>query len=91
MLTTARRARVRVPPSVSVWKSQPSKQFSSNIKEDNKNIGIIDKYFGKESCEASPTFKNRWAMAVPAFLSHMCVGSPWAWSLVVCKALQKYN
>jgi hypothetical protein len=21
-------------------------------------------------------------MAVPAFLTHMCIGSPWAWSLM---------
>lgn len=31
---------------------------------------------------ASETFKNRWAMAVPAFTTHLCIGSPWAWSLV---------
>ena len=45
--------------------------------------GLIEKYFGKDSCEASPTFTNRWAMAVPAFVVQMCIGSPWAWSLVV--------
>ena len=25
---------------------------------------------------------NRWKMVAPAFLTHMCIGSPWAWSVV---------
>ena len=31
---------------------------------------------------ASENFKSRWLMAVPAFCTHMCIGSPWAWSLM---------
>ena len=49
-----------------------------------KNEGIVEKYFGKESCIASPDFTNRWSMAIPAFITQMSIGSPWAWSLVVC-------
>ena len=29
---------------------------------------------------APPTFTNRWAMVAPAFATHLCIGSPWAWS-----------
>ena len=38
--------------------------------------------FGLDSNVASEKFKGRWLMAVPAVLTHMCVGSPWAWSLM---------
>jgi hypothetical protein len=58
------------PPSSS---SQPSSSSSSN-----GNGGI----FGLDSNVASENFKGRWLMAVPAFLTHMCIGSPWAWSLM---------
>ena len=42
------------------------------------NGGIL----GLDSNVASENFKGRWLMAVPAFLTHMCIGSPWAWSLM---------
>jgi hypothetical protein len=45
--------------------------------------GLIEKYFGKDSCEASPTFTNRWSMVVPVFLTQLSIGSTWAWSLMV--------
>ena len=38
--------------------------------------------FGLDSNVASEKFKNRWLMAVPAVFTHMCIGSPWAWSLM---------
>ena len=31
---------------------------------------------------ASKDFKNRWLMVLPAFATHMCLGSPYAWSLM---------
>jgi hypothetical protein len=31
---------------------------------------------------ASPSFTNRWAVVLPAFATHMCIGSPWAWSVM---------
>ncbi|CAM9419845.1 unnamed protein product [Sphacelaria rigidula] len=37
---------------------------------------------GKDSCVAAPDYTNRWAMVAPAFLTHMCIGSPWAWSVM---------
>lgn len=76
--------------------SPPIRYFSSPPDDLNKNekkemhtgtgtgTGLIDKFFGKEATEASPDFSNRWAIAVPAFVTHMCIGSPWAWSLMVC-------
>mgnify|MGYP003385286262 FL=1 len=63
----------------------PSRGFSSSSDDIKKteNTGFLEQYFGKEATEASPEFSNRWAMAVPAFVTHMCIGSPWAWSLIV--------
>ena len=29
---------------------------------------------GPEKSIAAPDFKNRWAMAVPAFITHLCIG-----------------
>lgn len=34
------------------------------------------------SMQAAPDYTNRWAMVAPAFLTHMCIGSPWAWSVM---------
>eukprot|EP00607_Mallomonas_marina_P007221 CAMPEP_0182416744 /NCGR_PEP_ID=MMETSP1167-20130531/1103_1 /TAXON_ID=2988 /ORGANISM="Mallomonas Sp, Strain CCMP3275" /LENGTH=655 /DNA_ID=CAMNT_0024589777 /DNA_START=227 /DNA_END=2194 /DNA_ORIENTATION=+ len=31
---------------------------------------------------ATEGFKARWLMAVPAVAAHMCIGSPWAWSVM---------
>lgn len=27
-------------------------------------------------------FKNRWLMLIPAFATNVCIGSPWAWSIM---------
>lgn len=43
---------------------------------------FLDKLIGEESNVASESFNNRWLMAVPAFATHMCIGSPWAWSIM---------
>ena len=37
---------------------------------------------GLESNVASKEFKNRWLMVLPAFATHMCLGAPYAWSLM---------
>ncbi len=42
----------------------------------------MDKYFGPESNIASKTFNNRWLMVAPAFITHVCIGAPYAWSLM---------
>ena len=55
--------------------------FSTNTKQETK-ISFIDKLIGEESNVASESFKNRWLMAIPAFATHMCIGSPWAWSIM---------
>lgn len=47
-----------------------------------KPAGFFERHFGKQSCEAKSDFKSRWLMAVPAFATHMCIGSPWAWSIM---------
>lgn len=41
---------------------------------------FFDKWMGPQTVDADPSFTNRWLMVVPAFSTHMCIGSPWAWS-----------
>ena len=41
---------------------------------------FFEKYLGPDSVVASPNFKNRWLIALPAFATHMCIGAPYAWS-----------
>ena len=44
--------------------------------------GFLSRWFGPDKGRAGPEFRNRWAMAVPAFLTHLCIGSPYSWSVV---------
>lgn len=94
----ARCARVHcrtLPMSSPGWRPQPrlfgynvlTLHFSSRIDETEPRIidpkqNWLEKYFGKQSCEAAPTFRNRWAMMIPAFATQMSIGSTWAWSIM---------
>jgi hypothetical protein len=44
--------------------------------------GLFDRIFSKEASVAPETFTNRWAMAIPAFFTHLSLGAPYAWSLM---------
>lgn len=46
---------------------------SDDDKAVKTELGLFDRTFGKQSCEAAPSFKNRWLMAVPAFATHMYI------------------
>ena len=45
-------------------------------------MSSVERMIGLESNIASESFKSRWLMAIPAFATHMCIGSPFAWSLM---------
>eukprot|EP01038_Epipyxis_sp_PR26KG_P008254 gene8254-11169_t len=47
-----------------------------NVSKPNNDAVELDSNF------ATKDFKNRWLMTIPAFATHMCIGSPWAWSLM---------
>ncbi|CAM9966413.1 unnamed protein product [Scytosiphon promiscuus] len=66
------------------WMSAAAPGAADDKKDEPKPAaqGYFSKLMSKESCVASPDFTNRWAMVAPAFLTHMCIGSPWAWSVV---------
>lgn len=49
--------------------------------EEPKKLGLIEKIFGYESNFASLN-TNRWSVVLPAFLTHISIGSPYAWSLM---------
>lgn len=50
--------------------------------QSDSKLSFMQKYFGPQTVKASPNFKNRWLMVIPAFMTHFCIGSPWAWSLM---------
>lgn len=47
-----------------------------------KSQGWLAKLFSPERVVASPSFTNRWLMTIPAFATHLCIGSPYAWSVM---------
>ena len=51
---------------------------------------FFEKYFGPEACTAKKEFNNRWLLLIPAFSAHMCIGAPWAWS-VMAMVINKEN
>lgn len=71
--------------SPNVFASFDNRKFSTvdeTIQSPAPKLSIIDRLFGLDSCVASETFKSRWLMVIPAFATHMCIGSPYAWSLM---------
>ncbi|CAM9460649.1 unnamed protein product, partial [Discosporangium mesarthrocarpum] len=66
----------------------PARCFSAaNPTDDGKKEtkaprGFLEKLMGKESDVAPPDFTNRWHMVIPAFVTHMCIGTPYAWSVI---------
>lgn len=72
-------------PTTSVLWNPVAPLSTVSESEDDKHLkhkSLFDQCFGKGSCEAKPGFKNRWLMAIPAFATNMCIGSPWAWSIM---------
>ncbi len=59
-------------------------KYPSGDKSDKnvKNKGFFDKFWGFDSNVASKDFNNKWLMVAPAFITHMCIGAPYAWSLM---------
>ena len=62
--------------------SGDSKKGGSGATIANPPRGLVDRIFGLESNDATESFTNRWLMTLPAFATHLCIGSPWAWSLM---------
>ena len=84
----ARRTFTRRPLFSSALKSFSS--FSTSTTEGQANENAVQKdtptgwrrFFTPEGSQADESYKNRWFMALPAFLTHICIGSPWAWSVM---------
>eukprot|EP01031_Cornospumella_fuschlensis_P048234 gene48234-59073_t len=71
--------------ALSVRKSHFSTNSPSQPPADGttpKKQGLLDRLFGEESNVASESFKSRWSMILPAAAIHLCIGSPYAWSLM---------
>jgi len=52
------------------------------LKSEDGKKGFMEKFLGPESSIASKSFTNRWAMFVPAFATHVCLGAPYGWSAI---------
>ena len=65
-----------------VLKAVAVRQLSDKVATPEKPKGFLNSLYGPESNVASEGFTSRWLMAVPAFATHMCIGSPYAWSLM---------
>ena len=50
---------------------------SAPASQDTEKKGFLAKFLGPESSIASKNFTNRWAMFVPAFATHICLGAPY--------------
>lgn len=59
------------------------RSFSDSKEPTPKSSGgFFDRIWGPESSVAPETFTNRWLMTIPAFTTHLCLGAPYAWSLM---------
>lgn len=66
--------------------------FSSSSDKDDDKVKVSagaaappqqsKSFFGLDSNVASENFSSRWLMVLPAFGTHLCIGSPWAWSVM---------
>ena len=56
--------------------------WSKATKKDGYNKGFFDRILGPDSSIADKSFTNRWAMFVPAFGTHICLGAPYGWSAI---------
>ncbi len=53
---------------------------SDDANKPNKG-GILSRLMGPESAVGSAS-TNRWAMFLPAFATHVCLGAPYGWSAI---------
>ena len=66
---------------------------ASSTQADNEPPkGFVAKYMGPSSAVASdPAKTNRWAMFVPAFATHVCLGAPYGWSAISAALSREYG
>lgn len=70
-----------------IYRTLSAKTTSDDLKTNDDTLSSSSSgMFSLESNIASKDFDNRWLMAIPAFATHMCIGSPWAWSVVASQA-----
>lgn len=67
-----------------------AKRNLSSVPEEKKE-GLFERLFGAKSSVSAPEFKNRWGMAIPAVGLHMCIGSPYAWSIMSDMVTKEYG
>lgn len=76
------RSGTRIPYGFSVVRAFSTGSTDQKEEPPKEKGGFLNRLYGKESNSASPSFKNRWAMILPAMMAHMCIGSPYAWSVM---------
>ena len=68
-----------------LFSNDPKTNSSEAAIKKTQNKTFFQKYFGPETYTTSPYFKNRWLVVIPCFISNLCIGSPYAWSMVAGK------
>ena len=56
-----------------------------------KDDGLFARLLGPRAAEASPGFKARSAMFLPAFATHVCLGAPYGWSAISAALSREYG
>lgn len=72
-----RRSFSSIPP-VSSTENPPPR---SHEEKPASFLGSLVASYGGEARRRTEV-KDRWKMAIPAFAGHLCIGSPYAWSLM---------
>lgn len=72
------------------------RQFSAETQKEQTssapaNKSLVEKLWGLESNVADKSFKSRWMITIPAVVTHICIGSPWAWSMVADVITREYG
>eukprot|EP01031_Cornospumella_fuschlensis_P023146 gene23146-28130_t len=71
--------------SVVRWKGnlQDPNRLEPTKRPSRGSSRLLNKLFWSKSNIAEPgNLPSRWTMLVPAFMNHLCIGSPYAWSLM---------
>lgn len=71
--------------------SESSSDAAGSSDADGGDGGWLHRVFGPQNVTAPAGYANRWAMALPAFATHLCIGSPWGWSVLAGPVGREYG
>lgn len=84
-------ARTFVTRSLPLLKSTIDEPINTTHTVETPKRSLWDRLWGVESNVAPENFKSRWLMVAPAVATHICIGSPYAWSLMADIITREYG